>query len=50
MIEVREDDDGCSIIVVNGIEVQLNVKETEEIAKKLIDCKNKWIRKAIRGE
>jgi hypothetical protein len=49
-IEVKEDDDGCSIIIVNGVEVKLDLDETRELATKLTACEYAWIRKAIRGE
>lgn len=49
-IEIKEDDDGCSIIVINGEEIKLNLDETKQLIQQLTNCVTVWIRKALRGE
>jgi hypothetical protein len=49
-VEVKEDDEGCSILIINGEEIKLDLHETRELAQKLTNCEYAWIRKAIRGE
>lgn len=49
-INVKEDDDGCSIIIVNGEEIKLDLNETKELANQLNQCERAWMKKALRGE